>query len=311
MPVPGTIVASAGWFSARPLWSVSAPAFDYDTAFCRNIGWLTRAEQQKLRRTRVAIAGLGGVGGFHLLALARLGIGAFSLAEFDRFDLPNFNRQAGATMSTRQRPKLDVLAEMARDINPELDLRVFPEGVQPGNVDDFLQNADVYVDGLDFFAFDARRMTFAACARLRVPATTAAPIGMGVALLNFLPGGMSFEDYFRLDDGPREEWPLRFLVGLAPAALQRTYLVDPATVKLREGGGPSTVIACQLCAGVAAAESLKLVLRRGPLSAAPRGLHFDAYRYLYRKTWRPGGNANPLQKIVLRLLARQLAARNR
>ena len=50
-------------------------AFDYDTAFTRNIGWVTPVEQQKLRRARVAIAGLGGVGGFHLLTLARLGIG--------------------------------------------------------------------------------------------------------------------------------------------------------------------------------------------------------------------------------------------
>src|SRR5690606_10083684 len=193
----GTIVASAGWPSTiGPFAGDSVSAFDYDAAFTRNIGWLTPAEQQRLRRARVAIAGLGGVGGFHLLTLVRLGIGAFTLAEFDRFGLANFNRQAGAMMSTVGRPKLDVMIDMARDINPELDIRTFPEGVQPHNIDEFLRDVDVYVDGLDFFAFAARRMTFGACARLGVPATTAAPIGMGVALLNFLPDGMSFEDYF-------------------------------------------------------------------------------------------------------------------
>ena len=44
--------------------------FDYDAAFSRNIGWVTEAEQGKLRKARVAIAGLGGVGGAHLLTLS-------------------------------------------------------------------------------------------------------------------------------------------------------------------------------------------------------------------------------------------------
>lgn len=288
----------------------SVTAFDYDAAFTRNIGWITTAEQQKLRRARVGIAGLGGVGGFHLLTLVRLGIGAFNLAEFDNFGLANFNRQAGAMMSTVGRPKLDVMIEMARDINPELDIRTFPEGVQPHNIDEFLRDVDVYVDGLDFFAFEARRMTFAACARLGVPATTAAPIGMGVGLLNFLPGGMSFEQYFQLEGLSEEEMALHFLAGLTPAMLQRTYLVQQDAVKLGRGAGPSTPMACQLCAGVAATEALKMILKRGKVVAAPGGLHFDAYRCRYVRTWRPGGNANPLQKLLMGLIKRQLARRD-
>lgn len=80
--------------------SVAAAEFDYDLAFGRNIGWVTRDEQQALRAKRIAIAGLGGVGGSHLLTLTRLGVGAFHLADFDAFDVPNFNRQAGAMTST-------------------------------------------------------------------------------------------------------------------------------------------------------------------------------------------------------------------
>lgn len=153
-------------------------------------------------------------------------------------------------------------------------------------------------------------MTFAACARLGVPATTAAPIGMGVALLNFLPGGMSFEEYFRLEGRSEAEMALRFLAGLTPAMLQRSYLVDRSRVALARGAGPSTPMACQLCAGVAATETLKLILRRGEVVSAPYGLHFDAYRNKYKKTWRPWGNANPLQKLLMRLIARQLAAKD-
>src|SRR5215212_12115667 len=86
-----------------------AGSFDYRTAFSRNHGWVTADEQERLRERRVAIAGLGGVGGYHALALARLGIRRFALAEFDRFELPNFNRQTGATLSTIAGRRLKVL----------------------------------------------------------------------------------------------------------------------------------------------------------------------------------------------------------
>lgn len=280
-------------------------SFDYGEAFSRNLGWLTQAEQAALRRKRVAVAGLGGVGGFHILTLARLGVGAFNIADFDTFALANFNRQAGAVVSTIGRPKIEVIAEMARDINPELDLKFFPAGVSAGNLDEFMQGVDLYVDGLDFFAFRARCDTFSACARLGVPAVTSAPLGMGVAHLNFLPGRMTFEEYFRMDGHPEEEQALRFLLGLSPAALHRAYLVDPSRVNLQERRGPSTIMACQFCAGMAATEALKILLGRGPLVAAPYGLHFDAYRGKLVKTWRPGGNNNPIQRLALSLARRQ------
>lgn len=281
-------------------------SFSYDEAFSRNIGWVTRAEQQQLRQKRVAIAGLGGVGGIHLLTLCRLGIGKFHLAEFDTFDLANFNRQAGATVSTLGQSKLEVMVQQARDINPELDITNFAEGVTEDNIDAFLDGVDIYVDGLDFFAFEARQLAFAACAEKGIPAVTAAPLGMGAAVLNFLPGGMSFNDYFRLDDGPEVEKPLRFLMGLAPARLQMGYLADPAAVDLAKRKGPSIIMACQLCAGVAATEVLKILLGRGSIRVAPKGYHFDAYRNRLALTWRPGGNRNPLQRLAIAFAKRKL-----
>jgi molybdopterin/thiamine biosynthesis adenylyltransferase len=280
-------------------------AFNYDEAFSRNIGGVTESEQQVLRGKRVAIAGLGGVGGVHFLTLARAGVGRFTIADPDRFELVNFNRQIGATTQTLGQSKVETLANMALDINPALDIRTFEDGVTPDNLDAFLDGADVYVDGLDFFAFDARERVFAACAAKGVPAVTVAPIGMGAALLNFMPGGMTFEQYFRLQGASETEKALRFLLGLAPAMLHRRYLVDRSRVNFEEQRGPSTIMACQLCAGIAAAQVLKIVLGRGPVLAAPRGLHFDAYTNRLRKTWRPRGNASLIQRVMLRLARRQ------
>lgn len=280
--------------------------FDYQSAFSRNIGWVTETEQTRLRAVRVAIGGLGGVGGVHLLTLARLGIGQFSIADFDVFDIVNFNRQIGATTSTIGRSKIEVLEEMAREINPELQIKSFPEGVTQGCLDDFLADVDVYVDGLDFFAFDARKMTFAACERKGIPVVTAAPLGLGVALLVFAPGGMSFEDYFGFEGGDDMEMAIRFLVGLSPAMLQRGYVADMSRINLAERRGPSCIAACQLCAGVAAIETLKLALGRQGVRVAPWGSQFDAYRMRYIRTWRPGGYRNPLQRIMRYLVRRQL-----
>ncbi len=283
------------------------PKFDYHSAFSRNIGWLTPCEQEILRSKRIAIAGLGGVGGSHLLTLTRLGIGAFHVADFDHFELPNFNRQAGAFVSRIGQDKAEVLCAMALDINPELDIQPFPTGISEENIDAFFADVDLYVDGLDFFAVAARRLAFRTCGQKGIPAVTAAPLGMGAAVLNFLPGKMSFEDYFQLEGHPEQEQLVRFLLGLSPAMLQRGYLMHPAAVDFLRHKGPSTPIACELCAGMAAAEALKILLERGPLRSAPHGLHFDAYRNKLAHTWRPGGNANPLQQLGLALARRKLS----
>jgi hypothetical protein len=287
----------------------SVPGFSYEEAFSRNLGWVTEAEQARLRRARVCIAGLGGVGGVYLLTLARLGIGNFSIADFDTFSLANFNRQAGATVRSLDQPKIDVMIDMALDINPQIDIRRFDHGLAPDNVDAFLADGDVYLDGLDFFALDIRSTVFARCAERGVAATTVAPLGMGAALLNFVPGGMTFEEYFGFAGQAEEMRALRFLVGLSPAMLQMGYLADPSRVDLAERRGPSTVIAVQLCSGIAAAQVLKLVLRRGDVVAAPHGLHFDAYRNRFARTWRPGGHRNPLQRLLLSIAQRRLRVR--
>ncbi len=276
--------------------------FDYDRAFSRNIGWVTRKEQELLRGSRIAIAGLGGVGGAHLLTLARLGVGAFNIADFDQFEVHNFNRQVGALMSTLGRPKAEVLHEQVLDINPEAKVRRWDEGVVAANLDEFLRDVDVYVDSLDFFAIEARRMLFKACYERGIPALTAAPLGMGVALLYFKPGSMSFEDYFKVEGCQENEKYARFIAGLSPAMLQRGYLADMEAVNFKEKRGPSTMMACDLCAGVMATSVLKVLLGRGPLKAAPWAMQFDAYKQKLSFTWRPFGNSNPLQKLLLMLI---------
>ena len=279
--------------------------FDYKTAFSRNIGWVTDKEQQKLKGAKVAIAGLGGAGGEHLITLVRTGIGKFAISDFDSFDIHNFNRQAGASMPSVKRGKCEVMHELALSINPGLEIITFEGGINKDNVDDFLENVDVYVDSLDFFAFDARELIFRKCTEKRIPIVTAAPLGMGTAILCFMPGKMSFEEYFRFNDkSTKKEKLIQFLIGLSPSMIQRKYLVDPSTADFNHEKGPSMGLAIKLGSGIAATYVIKIILKRGRIISAPRGIHYDGYENKVKITWRPFGNRNILQKLMFKIAER-------
>jgi molybdopterin/thiamine biosynthesis adenylyltransferase len=283
-----------------------ATAWSYDTAFGRNRGLISSAEQDKLRNSRVAIAGLGGVGGVHLVTLARLGIGAFHVADPDRFELANFNRQYGATTRSLGRSKAKEMAETAAAINPQADLGIFTEAITSENVGRFLHGVDVLVDGIDFFAIEARRLLFREARRRGIWAVTAGPLGFSSAWLVFDPHGMSFDDYFDLhDDMDRWEQIIAFAVGLAPRATHLGYL-DLSAVDPQSGRGPSAGLACQLCAGVAAAEIVKILLDRRPIPSAPCFSQFDAYRGILRTGRLRWGNRHPLQRLKRWYLRRRM-----
>ena len=275
--------------------------FSFDEAFSRNLGWLTEWEQQALRGKRVAISGGGGVGGLHLTTLLRFGVGMFTIADPDRFELVNFNRQVGARLSSIGRPKVEVLAEDALDINPEAHIRTILGPIDESNIDDFLAGADLWVDGLDFFALPIRRKVYQRCEQLGIPVINAAPLGMGVAMLVFKPGGMTFEEWFRLEGLSEEHQYVNYLLGMAPSRLHVSYLVDPSRVDLRGHRGPSTIAGCELCAATASVEAIKLLLGRGRVFGVPYYQHFDAYtgRRVVRKLARGNGSLTQRAKIAI------------
>jgi molybdopterin/thiamine biosynthesis adenylyltransferase len=278
--------------------------FDYELAFSRNIGWVTPQEQAALKGKKVAVGGLGGVGGSHLITLARMGIGKFHISDLDAFELANFNRQYGASINTLNKPKAEVMEQTIREINPDVEITNFKEGISLENLDDFLRGVDIYLDSLDIFALEIRRAVFARCHELGIPAITAGPMGMGTALLIFMPGKMNFEEYFDLDGYYFEEQVLRFVMGVSPTFMQRKYLVDNTSINLFNKKAPSTAMGIELAAGVACTNAIKILLGRGEVICAPWGIHFDAYRNKMIKTWRPWGNKNPLQKMMFLRLKR-------
>ncbi|MCR4807188.1 MAG: tRNA threonylcarbamoyladenosine dehydratase [Lachnospiraceae bacterium] len=105
---------------------------------------------ESLSKKRVAVFGIGGVGGYVCEALVRSGIGAFDLIDDDKVCLTNLNRQIIATRKTIGQYKVDVMRERMLDINPNADIRVHKCFFLPENADDFpFSEYDYVVDAVD------------------------------------------------------------------------------------------------------------------------------------------------------------------
>lgn len=287
-------------YDASSLEVLAAPrptSFAYPEAFSRNIGLVSEIEQARLRRARIAIAGLGGVGGVHLLALARLGVGDFVLADFDRFELANMNRQVGATTETLGRAKVDVMADMVEAINPTVELRLFPEGIDARNIDAFLDGATAVVDGIDFFNMEARRLLFRKAREHGIHALTSGPVGFGATLHIFSPTGMSFDQYFDIRDSmtPAEQ-VMQFGLGLAPKMAHVSYF-RPSALDLEGRRAPSLGSACFLSAALVATEVANLVLGRRAPRVVPQFFQFDPLMQTYKTGRLRWGNRSPLQRV--------------
>lgn len=279
---------------------------DYNKAFSRNLGWLTPEEQQRLKNARVAVAGMGGAGGVHVHSLVRLGVGALNLTDFDNFQIVNFNRQAGAATSTLGHPKVEVLCNFARDVNPGIDIRIFPNGINEANLTEYLDGVDLLIDAIDFFANALRPTLYRAARERGIPVVCSAPLGAGASLICFLPDSTPFENYFGFAGCDETRMAVRFMVGMSPRLPQRHYLVYPEIVDFVEHRVPSLGMACQFTAGMAVTAAMKLLLQRGRVKCAPHSYQFDAYLGQYYRCWRPGGYRNPLQKLAERIVISKL-----
>ena len=120
------------------------------TQFSRTELLLGKEAMDKLANSRVAVFGIGGVGGYVCEALVRTGVGSFDLIDDDKVCLTNLNRQIIATRKTVGQYKTDVMKERMLEINPEVDVRVHKCFFLPENADEFpFEEYDYIVDAVD------------------------------------------------------------------------------------------------------------------------------------------------------------------
>lgn len=127
---------------------------------------------ERLKQAKVAVFGIGGVGGFCVEALARSGIGALDLYDDDTVSESNLNRQLAALHSTIGRPKAEVVSERVKDINPQCQVRAIRMFYLPENADtvDFTQY-DYVIDCID--TVTAKLDLVQRCTTLQIPIISA------------------------------------------------------------------------------------------------------------------------------------------
>lgn len=266
---------------------------------------MSEKELEHLKTFTIAIPGMGWVGSNHLITLVRQGFQNFKIADFDEYELHNFNRQYGATMNTLNQDKAETMKTKALEINPDCNIEVFWDGINKNNIDDFLENVDLSIDGLDFFVLDERRMFYNESHKKNIPLITSWPMGYSSASLIFMPEGPNFDQYFNItDNSSYNDLMLHFWLGLAPSLLHIKYMKN---VSLENKSGPSSIAAVTTCSGFITANALKILLKWGNIKAVPYYHQYDMMRNKHVCKRLLFGLKSPWQKLKIKIAVKMMS----
>ena len=275
----------------------------YWSAFDRNIGILTRDEQERISEVVVAQAGVGGNSSV-ALTLAQMGFKRFRLADPDVFEMSNLNRQLGANMNTIGLNKAEVIAEEIKRMVPDAQVEVFSDGVTFENVDSFLKGADIVVDGLDSHVMHIRKAMFDKARENGQPVFSSPATGWGAGLGVFDPErSPSFEEFFglvpedlRSPEGERfvVDFVFRFISSL-PTGLDLEF----AKSRAQSGRNPVVAVACRQNAALVCTAIYDWLFRRSNIPIVPTTVFVDL---LGGKIVKTGPRKRALLSVLRQLL---------
>ena len=154
--------------------------------YIRNLGALTEKECSLLRTKTVFVAGCGGLGGYLVEMLLRLGVGAIRAADGDTFEASNLNRQLLSSPQALGQSKAEAAAMRAALVNPDVRFDAIPEFVTEENAAELIRGCDAVLDALD--NIQARRILARACAEEGIPMIHGAICGWSAQAAVILPG---------------------------------------------------------------------------------------------------------------------------
>lgn len=172
----------------------------YNERTLRNRFWVGGdIGQQRIRNLKLSVAGLGGIGGAIAEALVRLGVGHLRIADLDRIEKTNINRQVMAKKATLGQNKAEAMAAALRDIADDYELVVYNDGVHAGMVEEFVEGVDAIVDEIDVFALDQKVRLHRAARERGLALYTAYAVGLGVHFYKFQGNDYTLEDFLGSD----------------------------------------------------------------------------------------------------------------
>jgi len=231
----------------------------YNQMVERNIGVISSKEQERLRNACIAVAGCGGMGGLSAEQLVRIGVGHVKIADYDKFAVHNLSRQSGSTCANIGRNKAEVLGRHFKEINPNLRLDIFREGVLPENINRFVEGAEVVIDGMDFSNLNTTIMMYRAAREKKICVFSPNAIGFGVNVFVFGPDTITLEDHLGLSAGIDPHLALMKLAPYLPA------YIDPEIVQKAVSGEiaiPNIAMPQYLATSIAVSEVILMLLGR-------------------------------------------------
>jgi molybdopterin/thiamine biosynthesis adenylyltransferase len=251
----------------------------YEASFGRNIGLFSLAEQEKIRNSRVAIAGLGGIGGLAAERLIRLGVGGLRITDPGKFEASNINRQYGATIKNLGQNKAEIVFKQIRDINPLADIEYNKDGIIRGiDLHPFLSNCQVVIDAMDFGMFGESVLLQRAAREMGIYYLFTAALGFGSISVIFSPRGITLEEYDKIPVGidlskPSQiSIPIDRILPVVPGYVQdRRLITDILAGRVPV---PTSSIGAGLAAIQAASEAMNIIIGRD-VPEAPNYTYLD------------------------------------
>ncbi len=162
-----------------------------ENRYARSLGALSEAEISALHAAKVAVIGCGGLGGFAIEELTRLGVGTLVLADPDCFEESNLNRQFHALEDNLGKSKAMEAARRVGFVNSRVKCIPFFEALSKKNAAKLISGCDVVIDALD--SGKARHLLAEACTRLEIPLVHGAIDGWRAQVSVLMPGSTAFD----------------------------------------------------------------------------------------------------------------------
>lgn len=234
---------------------------------------------EALQNAVITIAGAGGVGSQTAFDQTFIPAKELRIADNGTFDMPDMNRQIGATREYIGRNKAEATAEYLRQRHAYTVIRTYPEGVTEENCEELLRGATVAQDGIEYFTFGKKVLFHRVARRLGVPVISSPILNRGTTAYVFTPQGMTYEEFIGYDEGlPEDELARRLFDAHLPVKPSYHDADLYERVLRREPGNPfPTAIPYARVSGALVVELMTQIITGEAVPTAPDGVYIDLY----------------------------------
>lgn len=223
----------------------------------RQKGIINKKEQLKLKNSKIAVIGCGGIGGAAVEMLVRMGAENLKIVDKDTFDISNINRQLMSSFDAIDQPKTRVTEGVLRSINPFLQVEIFDQELNQENVHDILKGSNLVIDALDNLI---SRILVSRCAyHLNIPFIHGAIHGTMGQITTFTPKTPQYEEIFKLPSLNQD---------LNQDIISKVHKMNQNVPPVI--GPVPNIVGC-----LQASEALKIITGKGNPIIAPEVLMFD------------------------------------